>query len=310
MKKRELIKLLESQMRKPQQSERWVMYKIINPIVDYACELTSWYPYYEFPQAKLTPASQKIDIGIFENLEPRVFVEAKKIRKRIDPDLILPYLRGNIIGLVSNGYNWIIIVKNGSYYIYSYITIFNNGLVIEKNLDLIISSLTLRNPRDLVKEIQYNWTTDVVEIGNNLKTFIPPYIKAKKIYHEHQSFKNPSAGIKIIKSFENISNIQNSFCIHLLDEIKVNKENLYFEIRKSRMSWFFKPIKRIGRIEFNGRKANILVKSEIVLNNPKLDKIVKSKVHSKHRGMRVFDIFDEDTTIIFGRELGKIIKNL
>ena len=310
MKKNELIKFLQSQIRKPQQSERWVMYKIINPIVDYACELTSWYPYYEFPQAKLTPASQKIDIGIFDNLEPRAFVEAKKIRKKIDPDLILPYLKGNVIGLVSNGYNWIITVKNGSSHNYSYITIFNNGLVNEKKLDLIISSLTVSNPRDILKEKQYDWVTDVVEIGNNLKTFIPPYQKATKIYHEYQSFKDPTEGIKFIKSFENISNIQYSFCTHLLNGIKVNKENLHFEIRKSRMSWFFEPSKRIGRIEFTGKKANILVKSEIVLSNPKLDTIVKSKVHSKHRGMRVFDIFDEDTTVIFGKELGKIIKNL
>lgn len=76
------------------------------------------------------------------------------------------------------------------------------------------------------------------------------------------------------------------------------------------MSWFLEPLKRLGRIEFSGKKASILVATEIVKVNPQLDKIIKSKVHSKHRGMRVFDIFDERTATIFGKELGRVINKL
>jgi len=309
MTKQELIKNLENQISLAQQSERWVMYRLINPIVDYACGLTGQLPYFEYPQAKDTPASEKIDIGIFDNFNPKIFIEAKKLRKKIDPDLITHYLKDHIIGIVSNGYNWIIAIKKDSSFEYSYLTIFKDEKIDLSNLDLLISVLTNQNTEMLLLQKSFNWRKDKIEIGNNLKTFIPPYQKAAKIYHEHKNFDKPDEAKKFIQDFEHISDIQNSFCFNFLDEIENKKENLYFKIRKSRLSWF-SPYKRLGRIEFNGEKGSILVATEIVEANPQLDRIIASKVHSKHRGMRVYDIFDEKTAAIFGKELGKIIKRL
>lgn len=103
MKKAELLVLLSDQLSVPQPSERWAMYRLIAPIVDYANGSLRLTPYFEFNQTSRHRTHHS---------HPQVLIEAKRLDRPITPEQIDKYLEGNVRGIVSNGVLWVLCRAN------------------------------------------------------------------------------------------------------------------------------------------------------------------------------------------------------
>jgi hypothetical protein len=102
-----LIKLLENNFANSQPSERWAMYRLINPVVDYANQSLGYTPYFEYNQTSSHGTHQSVDIALLdETYTPRIFVEAKRADRKISPEQIEKYLDVMDHGVVTNGYIW------------------------------------------------------------------------------------------------------------------------------------------------------------------------------------------------------------
>ena len=80
----ELISLLEHHFHDPQPSERWAMYRLITPVIDYANQSMGLFPYFEYNQTSSHGTHQSVDIALLDDQEiPRVLVEAKRADRKV-----------------------------------------------------------------------------------------------------------------------------------------------------------------------------------------------------------------------------------
>lgn len=91
----------------PQKSERWAMYRLIAPVVDFANASMGLTAYFEFNQTSEHKTSQSVDIALLDGLKPKVMIEAKRLDRRIAAEQISKYLCADVRGLVTNGMHWI-----------------------------------------------------------------------------------------------------------------------------------------------------------------------------------------------------------
>jgi hypothetical protein len=110
----DLLRQIQEHVNKPQKSERWAMYRLIAPVVDFANSTLGFEAYFELNQTSSHGTSQSVDIALLHGLEPRVMIEAKRIDRRIAPEQISKYLQPNVRGLVTNGINWVLCLNGVS----------------------------------------------------------------------------------------------------------------------------------------------------------------------------------------------------
>ncbi|MDR5763263.1 hypothetical protein [Caballeronia sp. LZ035] len=116
MDKQALIQNLVKHFAAPQSSERWAMYHLISPVVDFANLTSGLISYYEFQQPSAHKTFQKVDIALLDSVtrSPRVMVEAKQFRKPVSAELIRKYLKPGVRGAVTNGFHWVLCVDDNS----------------------------------------------------------------------------------------------------------------------------------------------------------------------------------------------------
>lgn len=96
----ELVNYLERQFAHPQPSERWAMYRLINPVIDYSTQETGLIPYFEYNQTSAHGTHQSVDIALLDkDSEPRIFIEAKRADRRVSPEQIEKYLESSDRGI-------------------------------------------------------------------------------------------------------------------------------------------------------------------------------------------------------------------
>lgn len=152
----DLCNQMDYHFRSPQKSERWVMYRIINPIVDFSCRSKpERIVFFEYNQPSSVGTVQSADIAVLEDNIPVILIEAKKADKEISPDLIAKYLSGTVFGIVSNGYWWIV-VSSGGQTRHLYLNLWKNKRISEESLLDLIKILECSDPSE-VQRISSGW---------------------------------------------------------------------------------------------------------------------------------------------------------
>jgi len=108
MTRQELIKNLNYCFENSQPSERFAMYRLITPVVDFANELKGLNAYFEYNQTSEHRSHQSVDIALLGEDKPIVLIEAKRLRRRLSADQINKYLLEKTRGIVTDGENWIL----------------------------------------------------------------------------------------------------------------------------------------------------------------------------------------------------------
>lgn len=309
MTREELIQHLQYHFANVQKSERWVMYRLVNPIVDYACEQTKWLPFFEYVQASQVRTVQSVDIALLEDNKPRIYIEVKKIDKELSPDLVNKYLPDNLIGAVTNGCDWIFASQQK----YLYLSLLHESgfRINEHDLDVIIDILRHPDHHHLVKiDAELEIETRVMK-----KKFSKPKSiqlqKAEKKDYPKSQFDSAQSALNAVNTRTDIPDLTRMFLLSFLSKANKHRRGIYFEMNENRFVWFDVNLhtqsNRLGRVLLKGGIPDILIFTQLVSKNPRLEQIVRSEIHKKTADMRLFRFVDPQVAKNFGEELGRII---
>lgn len=305
-----LIQALGEHLAHAQKSERWAMYRLIVPIVDFANSTLKLTPYFEFNQTSAHGTSQSVDIALLYGDTPVSMIEAKRVDRSIGADQIDKYLVEDVRGIVSNGVNWILCLNGQSkaLCIWDEETQKVNEEDVEEIVDFLFGS----------KPLSADWSRNREYIAAPIKP-IKPKKPIKALRRSNPKCVAVKAGQCLIevRNLSKATELELAFLEALVRSVSDHHGDIpsrsRFEFRSSRVSFFDEsqstPTKRTGRIELGKRHPDILVLTEIVNASPSLSKIAPPAPHDKGPHMRRFRLPDESSAMAFGIALGKVIFN-
>lgn len=296
-----LLAHLDFHVQDPQPAERWVMYRLITPVVDYATVGMSVTLYFEFNQTSEHRTHQSVDIALLDNQNtPQVLVEAKRVNRKLSPEQIAKYLEPGVRGIVTDGYIWILCEGER----HSTIRLFFDGQLVEETLDQIVAFITGKPfTAEKVNSVsdEYSSTEKVHKVEKLHRAKRAKHtVQSTKNAEDFQAFidtldKSPAAEIALLSSI-----------YKALQKLRTTP-NFHWETRVTRVSFFDdslpKKQQRLARIELGKKQPDILIRNEIVNKNLELAKIATPTIHDKGKHMRRFRIGSEADSKAFGTEL-------
>jgi hypothetical protein len=304
----DLEEALSRHFASPQKSERWAMYRLINPVVDFANSKMGLEGYFEFNQTSTHGTSQSVDIALLDDGVPVVLIEAKRAVRRISAEQIGKYLSDDVRGIVSNGYNWILCLEGES----KQLSIWDEakGKCIRESLTEITDFIQTG------KSEGSEWCTS--------SSYMPPSVKPSKPSKQIKATRknklvtvadsvehcqplisgHPKATVLEVAFLESmIASVQNS--------MKRIPTNCRVEFRESRVSFFNDELpgrsKRAGRIELGKKQPDILVLTSLVEEYGHISKIATPEPADKGPHMRRFRLSSIEQANLFGTSLGSFI---
>ncbi len=303
----DLLQHLEEHLRSPQKSERWAMYRLIVPVVDFANATLGMSDYFEFNQTSEHGSSQSVDIVLLENDKPSVMIEAKRVGRPISAEQIEKYLKPGVRGLVTNGIYWVLCLDGRNKLIA--ICREDSWTVIPEALDEVVSFI--RGERFTHTE----WSIEV-EYAN-------PMFRPKQIAKETSARRvsNPTTICRDTDSFtqelENLtdaSDLDKVLLLSLVEQFDYHGGipiHLRCEARASRVSFFDERIpnssKRVARVELGKRQPDALVLTKLVNQSNTLQSLSSAVPHDKGPRMRRFRLSEESQAKAFGKALADLL---
>ena len=297
-----LIQNLTTHFKAPQASERWSMYRLVTPLIDYACFKAGLESYFEFPQTSSHGNSQSVDIALLDNGKPSVLVEAKRVSRSISLGQIEKYLEVGVAGIVSNGSDWILCREGAA----SHVRLWNPG-------SEAVSHDSIRDIVDFIagsdsigQKIQPN-----VDIKPILRPKKPA--KGEKAHRQVNEVLQIKSGAELqgfIKQNERLTVSDRAFLTAFAEIVAQPPEHIEIEVRASRLSVWVRSSgrrQRKMRIEFGKREPSILILKSIVDGNDTLRHSYAHYRHDKHGGMREIRPPDARQSADLGRILGLLL---
>lgn len=303
----ELLASLERAIAQPQKSERWSMYRLIAPVVDYVCADTDWLPYFEYNQTSLHGASQSLDIALLSDGRPCVMIEAKRVDKRISSEQIAKYLDTSCRGLVSNGIDWIFC--DGEKTASVCILTADRTNVCRASLELIIQFIRSGQVSHI------DWRTGMTEVDARISAIRPDKAsRASRISSGNVIFKTAVETYSYIEKNSKPSELERVLLQALFKHAQAEREwlrGLRFEVRDTRLSIFDDKLEpgaqRICRIAIGMGEPDIILRTELASARSGLDSIAKSFEHDKGSHMRCFRLGTVAQASEFGSRLGELL---
>jgi len=289
-----------------QASERWAVYRLIAPLVDYANLTLMATPYFEFPQTSKHGKRQAVDIAMLDgDGEPLVLIEAKCWDRAISSEQIDKYLQVGGRGIVSSGGLWILCQGRKS--------------VCLSLLDAETSEYNPYFTEAVVKFIRGEETgLQFSEDTKMYKVHVKPNRPTKKrVATRRVHAKTVAMSAEDLHLFiENRPKpqpLENAFVAALADHFGTvgMPSDLRIDMRSTRISFFdlrkTTGSKRLGRIELGKNNPDILVLTNIVNAHPELIEISPAYIHDKGAHMRRFRLRDVNESRLFGTKLGQAL---
>lgn len=298
-----LVARLLPHLHAPQKSERWSMYRLISPVIDYANEALGFTVYFELNQTSHHGQSQSVDIALLDGEKPIVLVEAKRAGRKISSDQIAKYLQKNERGLVSDGFQWIL-CRNGEN---TRLLIYDGDEVSRDKLSAIIGFIRGGTVSGVA------WTGDTVLAVTEVK---PRQPKKTQRATRVSNPVVPTASLEDlaiqVRGLPQVLPVQAALLAAILCRIEERGGSLggmRWEVRSSRISIFNDNVQghgsshRLARLLLEVGNPDVLVLNAIVELHPRLADIAKPAPHDKHPGMRRFRLGNEIQAKAFGAAL-------
>lgn len=286
----------------PQPAERWAMYRLITPVVDFACLRTGWQPFFEYNQTSKHKTSQSVDIALLHEGAPRMLVEAKRAMRPISRQQIDKYLEPGLPGIVSNGADWILCRNADSHHV----RIWDDAEQQVSQPDL------MRVVRFITGETLGGKTIDLeTEIAPVLRPDRPTKaVKAQRKSHTVESIGSEDTLLAFAAQNAKLTTLDRVFLEAFAGSLARMPENIKIEARETRMSvWDASTGKkvRLMRIEFGKRQPSLIIKTAIVNTQTELDLNVVHYRHDKHGGMREFRLTDTRLAQSLGQKIATLL---
>ena len=304
----DLLQHLEKHLNCIQKSERWAMYRLIMPVVDYANSTMSMPDYFEFNQTSGHGTSQSVDLILSHNGKPAVMIEAKRVDRRVSAEQIDKYLTPGVRGMVTNGIHWILCLdgRNKPIVLFSSLP---SRIISPEALDEIISFIRGESLS------QSGWSTEISYTDSFVKPQWPSKeVRARRISNAITVTKNTESLTQELQSFKLASRLDRIFLQSLIAQFDLHggmPSNLRCDARESRVSFFDERIsvrsKRVARIELGKQQPDILVLTSLANVTATLQSLARSAPHDKGPHMRRFRLSDESQTEAFGKALADLL---
>jgi hypothetical protein len=306
MNRRDLLRRIQEELNSPQKSERWSMYRLIVPVIDFANSTLGLRAYFEFNQTSEHGTSQSVDVALLAGRDPRVMVEAKRVDRRIAAEQISKYLTPGVRGLVANGVHWVLCHDGKS------------------------KAVSMCNPTDRLVDtevfdeiVAFIRGDAVTDSGwSAASTYIDPTVRPEKPRKE-SSARRVSNAIQspsdVVAMRSEVAGLADASVLEklFLESVASTFEkagglprHLRCEVRSSRVAFFDERAttrsKRVSRIEIGKNHPDILVLTKLCVDT-ELSKIASPTPHDKGPHMRRFRLSGEDQTRRFGEKLAEIL---
>lgn len=278
------------------------MYRLITPVIDFACLTTGWQPFFEYNQTSKHNTLQSVDIALLHDDMPRMLIEAKRAKRPISRQQIEKYLEPDLPGIVSNGADWILCRNVDCHHV----RIWNDA---EQQV----------SQRDLMRVIHFVIGGTLVGQTIDPKTEITPVlrperpkkaVKAQRKSHTVESIASADALLAFAAWNSRLTVLDRVFLEAFAKPLGTTPENIKIEVRETRMTvWDLSTGEsvRLMRIAFGKRQPSLIIQTAIVDTHTELDVSVVHNRHDKHRGMREFRLADERMAESLGHKIALIL---
>lgn len=288
-----------------QKSERWAMYRLIMPIIDFANESLNFHPYFEYNQTSAHGTSQSVDIALLDGVEPRVMVEAKRANRKISAEQITKYLEPGVRGIVTNGVDWVLCL-NGR----------NKVVSIHRGQSVAIDAV-----QEVVNFVRGGELRDSGWLES--QQYVVPTLKPEKLAKPTTARRVSNPITVVTNCAEMRAEIVRLSTASYLDRVLLNAiaeqfetevqfpTHLRCEVRSRRVAFFDEhstsPSKRVARIELGRQQPDIIVLTALAESRPGILSIAPAAPHDKGLHMRRFRLDQEAQARQFGVELAKVL---
>lgn len=283
------------------------MYRLIVPVIDFANSTLGMRAYFEFNQTSMHGTSQSVDVALFDDVGPRVMVEAKRVDRRIAAEQISKYLEPGIRGLVANGVDWVLCQDGKSKALSMRRP--GDGAVAVDALDEVVAFIRGEMHSDI------GWSADQKYVEPTVKPEKPKKdSKARRVSNSVRGASDIDALRSEIATLSKATPLERTF----LESIATRFEqrggwptHLRCEVRSSRVAFFDDRIatgsKRVARIELGKKHPDILVLTELAGAETPLRKIASASPHDKGPHMRRFRLNGDNQAGRFGEALADVL---
>lgn len=307
MNRRDLIEDLQKQLDSPQKSERWAMYRLIVPVIDFANSTLRMRAYFEFNQTSTHGTSQSVDVALLDDVGARIMVEAKRVDRRIAAEQIEKYLTPGVRGLVANGVHWVLCHDGMSKAVS--VRRPEDGNIAPDALDEIVAFI-----RGEALSAS-GWSTDQKYMDPAVRPQNPTkQSRARRVSNSIKPATDIDAMRAEIAGLVDASELEKRFLESMANQFAEQgglPGHLRCEVRSSRVAFFDDRIpigsKRVARIELGKRNPDILVLTVLAGPDTKLSKIAPPTPHDKGPHMRRFRLSGEAQTSSFGEALAEVL---
>ncbi|MHA6885000.1 hypothetical protein [Ralstonia pseudosolanacearum] len=328
MDKQMLIQNLVSHMATPQAAERWAMYCLICPVVDFANGKSGLVSEFEHLQRSAHGTFQKVDIALLdsETRSARVMVEAKGFDKPVSAELIEKYLEPSMRGAVTNGCHWVLCMGGSSKIV---ALSRSDGMFIEQALDEVVSFLRGEQVDASSWDAQDAYTAKRSRSSAPKKIVRanPASTSAGTLSSDAREQSNAakpekstlwvdSAGlgdvVQALKSAKPLEAVFLSALATRLASAHPLAHYLKFEVRETRVSFWDQRVSslkegRIARIKLGANQPDVIVRTNLVESDERLSNVLPHVVHERGRHMRRFRLSDAVQTERFAAELARVL---
>ena len=304
----QLLDHLDIHIRNAQKSERWAMYRLIAPVVDFANQALGWRDYFEFNQTSRHGTSQSVDVTLLDALGmPRVMIEAKRVGRGVSAELIDKYLEPGIRGIVSDGVLWVMCLDGRS----ETLAIFDERMrAIKPAVEKVVAFMQgAENPNA-------DWgTTDKEYHRSSIRpTRLSKTVIARRAMHEIVEARSASEFEAATSKLETASRLDQLFLQAMAEEFNVAwrlPQHLHAEFRSTRISFFDARLSgrsnRVARLELGKQQPDVLILTVLAAPITELLKDIPVMPHDKGPHMRRFRLGNDTHAQQLGVELAKIL---
>ncbi|MEO8460618.1 MAG: hypothetical protein ABI451_08825, partial [Dokdonella sp.] len=260
MSRRDLICRIQDHLNSSQKSERWAMYRLIVPVIDFANSTLRMRVYFEFNQTSMHGTSQSVDVALLDDDDaPRVMVEAKRVDRRIAAEQISKYLTPGVRGLVANGVHWVLCHDGMSKAVSVCRPV--DELVAADALDEIVAFIRGEILSDSGWSTEQKYMDPVIRPQKLRKE-----LSARRISNSVQAATDIDAMRSEVAGLSNASELEKRFLESMANQFEGQgglPGHLRCEIRSSRVVFFDDRIpigsQRVARMELGKKNPDILV---------------------------------------------------
>lgn len=270
---------------RPQPSERWAMYRLICPVVDKACDVSRLEPFFEYSQPNGPNRRLSADIALMKNDQPIWLIEAKRFNQRLHPDLITPYLKECVMGIVTNGNHWIFCVQGKTFTAGPLLNM--SGQIDESILECLVALIST-DSEDAALAQAYPWSSAwqpfARSVGPNIWRSTAG--TGARLFVEKHKFSTLMEAVSAAQA-----HVQQDTIVRLfLDELIVAGQEIttgMIEVSTKRLIWWLPDRRRAARVNLEGKQLEILILNELLDSLGRNRVIASVKIHDKNHKMSI-----------------------